>query len=308
MIRVTEKREKIVLALGFFDGVHYGHQALIRKTIKLANEKNCRSGVMTFAEHPLTHIFPAYAPWLITTNDEKIRIMKDMGVDEVYINDFTDTLMKASPKEFIRDYLLQKYPVCHVVVGFNYTFGYKGEGDIQMLMELGERFGFGVTVIPPCVIDGRSVSSTFIRELISTGKVEEVPKYLGRAYGFDGTIVKGKQLGHTVGIPTANLKMRAKLILPNSGVYYTEVGLEGKMYDGLTNLGFNPTFEKHPYSIETYIYDFNARVYGEPMSLTFKAKIRDDIKFDNLDALFAQIRSDIDRIDREYRKHSENIQ
>lgn len=303
---MSNTREKVVLALGFFDGIHYGHQKLIEKSIELAKAKEVKSAVLTFTEHPLTHIFPAYAPWLITTNEEKKQIMKEMGIDEVCLIPFTDTLMKASPKEFIRDYLLQRYDVVHIVVGFNYTFGYKGEGDVLMLKELGSRFNFGVTVIPPFVIDGHSVSSTLIRELISTGKVDEVPAFLGRPYSIRGTVVKGKQLGRTVGIPTANLKLDKKLVLPNQGVYYTKVHTGGKTYDGLTNLGFNPTFDRHPYSIETYIYDFDKQIYGDELELTFKCKIRDEIKFDSVDALFAQIHSDIDKIDRLYRCHGDS--
>lgn len=294
--------EKIVLALGFFDGVHLGHQELINATIKKAEELNCASGVMTFAEHPLTHIFPAYSPWLITTNEEKVQIMKDLGIDYVFLNPFNDQLMCYSPKAFIRDYLLQKYNVAHIVVGFNYSFGFKGEGDIQMLTEFGKRFNFGVTVIPPCIIDGQSVSSTLIRELIGTGKVNEVSTFLGRDYSIEGTIVKGKGLGHTFDIPTANLKMKEKVILPSSGVYYTKIKVRGQEYDGLTNLGFNPTFEKHPYSIETYIYDFDEDIYGDYVTLTFKERVRGEIKFDNLGDLVAQIKSDIRNIHTRYRK------
>ncbi|MEF9919310.1 MAG: bifunctional riboflavin kinase/FAD synthetase, partial [Eubacterium sp.] len=240
---------------GFFDGVHLGHRKLIRKAIEIAEKENCKSGVMTFSEHPLRFIFPSYTPWLITTNAVKVRMMKDMGIDHIFLNPFSEALMKYSPEEFVRDYLLQKYNVKHIVVGFNYSFGYKGEGNITMLKEYGKRYGFDLTVIPPCIINDQSISSTLIRELISTGKVDEVVPLLGRDYSITGTIVKGKGLGHTFEIPTANLKMKDKVILPNPGVYYTKVVINGQVYDGLTNLGFNPTFEKHPYAIETYIYD-----------------------------------------------------
>lgn len=298
-------KEKIVLALGFFDGVHLGHQQLIGATIQKAKELGCESGVMTFREHPLTHIFPTYSPWLITTNDDKVKIMKAMGIDHVFLNPFSERLMCCPPKEFVRDYLLQKYNVAHIVVGFNYTFGYKGEGGIQLLAKLGKRFKFGVTVIPPCIIDGHSVSSTLIRELISTGKVNEVSTFLGRTYSIEGTIVKGKGLGHTFDIPTANLKMKEKVILPSSGVYYTKFKVRDTEYDGLTNLGFNPTFEKHPYSIETYIYDFKDDIYGEQAEITFKERIRGEIKFDGLEDLIAQIKSDISDIDKRFRKQND---
>lgn len=171
-----------------------------------------------------------------------------------------------------------------------------------MLTEFGKRFNFGVTVIPPCIIDGQSVSSTLIRELIGTGKVNEVSTFLGRDYSIEGTIVKGKGLGHTFDIPTANLKMKEKVILPSSGVYYTKIKVRGQEHDGLTNLGFNPTFEKHPYSIETYIYDFDENIYGDYVTLTFKERIRGEIKFDNLGDLVAQIKSDIRNIHTRYRK------
>ncbi|MDO4288919.1 MAG: bifunctional riboflavin kinase/FAD synthetase [Eubacterium sp.] len=301
---MTEKEyngEKIVLALGFFDGIHLGHQKLIQSAIDIAKKEGWVSGVMTFTEHPLRRIFPSYAPWLISTNADKVRIMEAMGIDYVFLNPFTEALMHASPEDFIGGYLLRKYNVGHVVVGFNYTFGYKGAGDIKLLKALGRHFGFGVTVIPPCIVADHSVSSTLIRELISSGRVDEVPEYLGRDYAISGDVVRGKGLGHTVDIPTANLHLPQKVILPSSGVYYTKVTLPDGVYDGLTNLGFNPTFEKHPYSIETYIYDFDEMIYGSPMTLTFKVKIRGEIKFDSLEDLFAQIRSDIVKIDENYR-------
>ena len=294
--------ERIVLTLGFFDGIHLGHQQLMKTAIEIAEKEHCLSGVMTFTEHPLTRIFPTYAPWLISTNADKVERMRAMGIDYVFLNPFTEDLMHASPEEFIGCYLLQKYNVAHVVVGFNYTFGYKGEGDIKLLKAFGKRYGFGVTVIPPCIIDDHSVSSTLIRELISTGRVDEVSKYLGRDYSISGEVVRGKGLGHTVNIPTANLHLSEKVILPSRGVYYTQVRLSDGIYDGLTNLGFNPTFEKHPYTIETYIYDFDRQIYGEPLALSFKNKIRGEIKFETLDELFDQIRSDIKQVDRQYRQ------
>lgn len=294
--------EALVLALGFFDGVHLGHRKIIEATMKAAQEKGIRSGVMTFIEHPLKAIFPAYSPWLITTNEEKIALLSSIGVDTIFLNNFNEALMKYSPEAFVKEYLLSQYNVAEVVVGFNYSFGYKGEGNVDLLKKLGETYGFSVTVVPPCTIHKQVVSSTFIRELISSGRVEDVETYLGRKYRISGTIVRGKGLGHTYNIPTANLKMKEKLILPSSGVYYTKVELEGKYYDGLTNLGFNPTFEKHPYSIETYIYDFDGQIYGEGMALTFLKKVRGEMKFESVDALVERIKEDIIFIDDHYRQ------
>lgn len=302
MTTKTYQGNKIVLALGFFDGVHLGHQALLSETIRIGKNIGCETGVMTFKEHPLELIFPNYTPWLITSNTEKETIIRDFGVDFVFINPFTERLMKLTPEEFITDYLLIKYNVKVIVVGFNYNFGYKGMGTTETLQELGRKYGFSVVILPPFIINTHSVSSTFIRELISCGQIDEVATYLGRKYKLSGIVIPGKGLGHQFGIPTANLKLNKKIILPSTGVYYTSVYYKGRCLHGLTNLGFNPTFEKHPFSIETYIYDFDEDIYNEKITIEFNKKIRDEIKFDTIDDLINQIKKDIRHIRNEYIK------
>lgn len=295
--------EEIVLALGFFDGVHKGHQQIIQHTVARAREKGLKSAIMTFTEHPLNAIFPTYAPFLLTGNIQKIRLMKELGIDYVFLNDFDETLMRLSPQAFIGDYLLGKYNVAEIVVGFNYTFGYKGKGTTDTLKEYGEIFDYEVQVVEPFVIGKQAVSSTFIRQLISSGAVDKVETYLGRKYRVEGPVVIGKGLGHRYDMPTANLRLNEPLILPGSGVYYTTVDFQGQILDGLTNLGFNPTFEKHPYSIETYIYDFEQSIYGDMLGITFENKIRGEIKFSSVDELVTRVKSDIALIDRDYRRH-----
>ncbi|MCH4072825.1 bifunctional riboflavin kinase/FAD synthetase [Pseudoramibacter sp.] len=298
----ANKSQGIVMALGFFDGVHKGHQALLKKTLEVSNEENLESSVMTFKKHPLNLIFPSYAPDLITTNDEKINLIRSFGIQHVYLNDFNERLMNLSSENFIRDYLLKKYNLKHLVVGFNYTFGYKGAGTVETLKKYGKKYHIGISVVPPCIIDGEPVSSTRIRELIKSGKVDEVEPLLGRYYQVKGSIVKGKGLGHQFGVPTANLKLKNKVILPSPGVYYTSIILHNRTFDGLTNLGSNPTFKQHPYSIETYIYDFDEDIYNQTMVIIFKKKIRDEIKFDSVNDLMDRIKSDINYIDKIYHK------
>lgn len=300
MTKTTYHGEEIVLALGFFDGVHLGHQALLKETKIIGENLKCKTGVMTFKEHPLELIFPNYTPWLITSNTEKESMIQGFGVDYVFLNPFTEKLMKLTPEKFITDYLLKKYNVKAVVVGFNYNFGYKGSGTTEILIELGKKHGFSVEILPPFIINTHSVSSTFIRELISCGQVDEIKTFLGRDYALNGVVVLGKGLGHQFGIPTANLKLNKKIILPSTGVYYTHVYYKGRCLQGLTNLGFNPTFEKHPFSIETYIYDFDEDIYGEEITIVFKEKIRDEIKFDSIEDLITQIRKDITLIKNNY--------
>ncbi|KNZ41658.1 bifunctional riboflavin kinase/FAD synthetase [Acetobacterium bakii] len=300
MTKILYQEEAIVLALGFFDGVHLGHQVLLKETVRIGKEMGCKTGVMTFKEHPLELIFPKYTPWLITSNEEKEAMIHELGIDYVFLNHFSETLMRLTPEKFILEYLLKRYNVKAIVVGFNYNFGYKGSGTTEMLEELGEKYGFSVLIIPPCIINKNSVSSSFIRELISCGQVDEVKTFLGRDYSLTGKVVEGKGLGRQFGIPTANLKLKKKMILPNAGVYYSHVYYKGQCFYGLTNLGFNPTFEKHPFSIETFIYDFDKDIYGDDITIVFKKKIRNEIKFETIDELILQIKIDIDNIKKNY--------
>lgn len=300
MTTKTYHGEELVLALGFFDGVHLGHQSILEETKKIGEKLKCKTGVMTFREHPLELIFPNYTPWLITSNSEKESMILESGVDFVFVNPFTEKLMKLTPEKFVTDYLLKKYNVKVVVVGFNYNFGYKGVGNTDTLKELGMKYGFDVEIRPPFIINTHSVSSTFIRELISCGQVDEVKTFLGRNYALSGVVVQGKGLGHQFGIPTANIKLNKKIILPSTGVYYTHVHYKGRSLNALTNLGFNPTFEKHPFSIETYIYDFDEDIYDKEITIEFKKKVRDEIKFDSIDELIVQIKADINHIRKEF--------
>ncbi len=299
-MKAEYQNEPLILVLGFFDGVHLGHQALLKEALKLRAKTGYKTGVMTFTEHPLELIFPKYSPWLITSNDEKKKLIKDFGIDFVFLNKFNEQLMKLSPEEFVTDYLLKRYNVKGLIVGYNYNFGYKGQGTTELLEKLGAIYNFFVKIVSPCVVGKQLVSSTFIRELISCGQVEEVAAFLGRYYGFSGKVIRGKGLGRGFGFPTANIKLEKKRILPNTGVYYTRVCYNHCCYHGLTNLGFNPTFEKHPFSIETYIYDFNKEIYGQTLSIEFLKKIRNEIKFENLDALIKQVNYDIEWIKNNY--------
>lgn len=293
--------EPVVIALGFFDGVHMGHQTLIKEATRKAQKDNIHSAVLSFSNHPLTEIFPRFAPQLLMENDEKIKKLKENNIDFVFLEPFTQELMVLEPEEFITEFLLKKFNIKEIIVGFNYNFGYKGQGNSILLKQLGQKHGFDVTIVPPLILEKDVISSTLIRNLLNEGKVEEVNYYLGEPYKVSGTIKSGKKLGRKFNIPTANLDLETKKALPKSGVYFTHVYIDGKKYDGLTNLGYNPTFQDHPYSIETYIYDFDQNIYGKRMDLEFVHKIRDEIKFENLDKLFSQISSDIQKANLLYR-------
>lgn len=289
------------IALGFFDGVHLGHQQLIRKTLKTAAENGSHSAVLTFLSHPLTEIFPRYAPFLLMTNEEKARKILKMGVDYVIFLPFTDRVRKLSPRAFLKDLLLDEFDTRALIAGYNYSFGYKGEGKAEDLKRFGKAFGFQVFIEKSYLHHGQAVSSTIIRELLGTGDVAKAGELLGEAYQLEGPVQSGKHLGRQYKIPTANLKLTREKLLPKSGVYFTHLWVDGVRYDGLTNLGFNPTFEKHPYAVETYIYDFDEDIYGKDIRLEFVDRIRGDMKFESVDALFRQIHSDIIKVNMLYR-------
>ncbi len=291
----------VALALGFFDGIHLGHQRLLSECESLATRTDARSGLLSFDRHPLMEIFPRYAPFLLMTNEEKAEKALEFGMDYVIFLPFSNKLRKLSPDDFIFSLLLSVFDLRGVVCGFNYSFGYKGKGNAEELKRVLAKKNIPVIISPALNSEGRTVSSTVIRELLETGDVQSAQELLGRAYALNGTIQQGKHLGRQYKIPTANLKTDTLKIMPKSGVYFTRITVDGKSYDGLTNLGHNPTFKDHPYSIETYIYDFNEDIYGKPVKLEFLKRIRSDMKFDSVDALFKQIHSDIIKCNMLYR-------
>lgn len=288
------------IALGFFDGLHLGHQQLIKHMMQIASEKSLESCVVTFDIHPLSLAFPKYAPKLISSNKEKTIILKNMNVDKFVLLPFTEELMNYDPESFIKDILVERLKVNHVVVGFNYNFGYKGKGTAQLLKTLGSEYGFETSIVNPYEIDNQVVSSTFIRNLITGGKVDVAEKYLGRKFTLTGPVIRGKGLGREFNIPTANIRIDKSRITPEPGVYYTHVIYENKEYYGLTNVGFNPTFENHPFSIETYIYDFHQDIYDKEITIIFYKKIRKEKKFKTLEDLIKQIENDIQSIRKKY--------
>lgn len=293
-------KNNTAVALGFFDGIHLGHRKLIETMKKQAKQKNLESCILTFDKHPLTLAFPKYAPKLISSNEEKIQLFDSINVDKLVFLNFNEDMMNCNPTQFVEEILVEQLHVKTVVVGFNYNFGHKGMGTPELLITLGKKHDFDVIIENPIEVDQQVVSSTFIRNLITTGKVDAVEKYLGRKYSISGRVIRGKGLGKTFDIPTANIKVSNDHITPEPGVYYTSVKHNGVFYHGLTNVGYNPTFENHPFSIETYIYDFSKDIYDEIIEIVFIKRIRKEKKFTNLSDLIKQIKHDIETIRQKY--------
>ncbi len=284
--------KNIVIALGTFDGVHVGHQQIINKARSLAKKIEGTSMVVTFSNHPLAIIDAENCPPQISSNAEKEKILEDLGVDVLLNIPFTPSLLSLSPKEFLSllcKYLMPKY----LVVGPNYSFGYKGRGTPQLLKDLGHSFNFIAYIHSEVYYDEFMVSSTKIRNLITAGDMPLANKLLGRPFLFNGIVCKGDQRGRLLGFPTANFLDTTDKILPASGVYITKVRIDDRAYHSITNVGINPTFDGNEKHIETHLIGFSGNLYGKLLSVEFYERIRNEKKFKNIELLKEQIMQDI---------------
>lgn len=281
------------VALGSFDGLHLGHQYLIKEMMIRAEKKGLIKSVFTFNNDVLVQFKTNEANNMLMSNAQKILRFKDMGIELLYLADFTESLMHMIPYEFVKQIIVDKLKAKLVVIGFNYRFGYKAQGDVEFLREAGKNFGFEVVIIDPITSGDRIISSSYIRELISEGLVQKANALLGRPFTISGTIVKGKGRGKGLGFATANLKLDTDYQIPKFGVYKTYTYINGKIYLSVTNIGSNPTFDDVGFSIETHIIDFNKELYGHKIEICLLEFIRKEIKFTNKDELKIQVMDDI---------------
>jgi riboflavin kinase/FMN adenylyltransferase len=279
------------IALGSFDGLHIGHLSLINKVVEIAKKNNGKSIVFTFKNHPRTLIDKENVPKLLMDNDKKVEILKNHNVDIVCFQEFNLEFMKMTPKEFV-EFLVFKYNIKGFVVGFNYKFGYKNLGDVEFLKKLQSEYGYELYVMEPCTYKDEVISSTRIRKALEEGEVFEAAKMLSLPYTISGEIIHGRQIGRTIGFPTANLKYKENFILPKEGVYYTNVLVNNNIYKGITSIGSNPTVDGKVTTVETYILDFFREIYGEKVEVSFIKKIRDMQKFNGVEELKSQLEKD----------------
>lgn len=283
----------IYMALGTFDGVHAGHQAIISRTVEMAKNANCLSSVFTFSNHPLNVINPDYCPPLIITNQEKVNLIADLGVDILFHIPFTNQLLELTPENFVT-LLVNNINLKHVIVGENFTYGYQGAGTPSTLIHAGSVHGFKVDVVRLVDIEGTVVSSTAIRQLIKEGAVKQAAVLLGRFVTITGEVVKGDQRGRNLGFPTANLAIPQGLLVPSDGVYAVHVvDSSGTKFNGVANIGNNPTFTRQTRRIEIHIFDFDRVIYGEQLQVQFLDRIRAEIAFKSIEQLKQQMTNDI---------------
>ncbi len=287
-----------IVVLGSFDGVHRGHRILIQNAKNMAEEIKKKSKindikimVCTFRNHPLSIINNELCPKLIMNNVEKRGLFNKLHVDIVNFMVFNKNLMTISPYEFIEN-LKMHYNVKGIVVGFNYRFGYKNLGDVDLLKKYSESLDYELSVVEPVKVDGEVVSSSGIRHNLLEGNIEKANKFLGRPFMMCGNVIEGKQIGRTIEFPTINLNYDKRFIVPSGGVYGSIVEIKNIFYKGITNVGYNPTVQGKKLSVETHILNFNSDIYGEEAKIYFIEKIRDEKNFGNVDELKKQLTKD----------------
>lgn len=291
---ITDPIPYPVMAIGNFDGVHVGHQTLFRKAAELALAHEGTSIAFTFEPHPLKIIAPEKVPPMLTHFKKKMELIESFGINMVICADFTRKFADQQPRDFSKNILFEKIAVKEIVVGFDYAFGRGREGTIPYLKKMGEEFGFQVHVVEPFKLEGQTVSSSHVRELIEAGQIETASHFLGRNYSIIGPVVAGYKTGQAIGFPTANIDT-SKVQIPGTGVYAVRVVYENESHDGVANIGFNPTFNRDRLSVEVHIFDFNQVIYGKEIEVQFIARIRSEITFKSADDLVVQINQDIDK-------------
>ena len=322
--KINNKNKALSLAFGFFDGVHIGHQAVIKSAVDFGNKYSKKSAVITFQDHPCCFFYNIKPKYIISKHD-KIKMIENLGVDYLYFLKFDEYLSIMSASDYLKEVIIKNFAPTAISTGFNHYFGAKKSGDVQLLKKMQEKFGYKYFEIPPILYDKEIISSTRIRDDFSLGNVEMVNAMLGYDYFLEETVIEGQKLGRELGFKTANLIYPDDLVEIGRGVYQVKVEYNNKTYDGVANYGLRPTVSgKQPSSkhfilssfqdlnserpcdpeinsgrrnlLEVHILNFDKDIYGENIKVTFLKKIREEKKFNSLEDLKSQIKEDINSI------------
>ncbi len=288
----TEITENSGITLGTFDGLHRGHQKLIKNLVSRCKEQGFKSIVYTFANHP-RELTLKNAPKRLINMKKKIEILNNIGIDYLLLLNFDNFQRNIDPEMFVYEILIKKLKMKEMSVGFDCKFGKNASGNTDLLAKLSKKYNFSLSIVEPYIVDNQIVSSTLIRQLIQDGNILKANNLLGRYYSITGNVIKGKQIGRKLGYPTANILIDYNMCLPKGGVYITETIIDSNSYKSVTNVGYNPTFNQKNYNIETHILNFNESLYGNDIDIIFHKRIRDEIKFYTIEQLCTQIDKDI---------------
>jgi len=290
---IRSEKKTVATAMGTFDGLHKGHRQIIKKQKKIAQNTNLATGIYSFYPHPLRIVNPDNAPGYLLSEKQKVNIVKNLKLDYLFQQKFTSDFAKIKFDKFIKNILLNQLDCKYIVVGEDFRFGYQGNGNINSLKKLAKKCNFKVEIVKPLIIEGKVVSSSYIRKLIKKGKVTKVSKFLGNNFEIKGKVIKGEGRGKKLGYPTANLKLNTDYVLPPAGVYAGFVHYNDCIYKGIGYFGYKPTFSKKNYNIEIHIFNFSDNIYGEKLNFELVKYIRKDLCFENETDLINQIQNDI---------------
>lgn len=285
---------KPIITIGVFDGVHVGHQKLLKKLVKKARRKKRKSVIITFKPHPYRVLRPHKTPPMLLSLSHRLKLLEMEGINIAVVLDFDKRLMRLSPEAFIKNILIGIFDTGELYVGEKFTLGYKKKGDAKTLKRLCLKYGFNLNVVKYKRINGQSISSTLIRKLVTEGRLREAAKGLGRRVSLLGTVARGDGRGRILGFPTSNLDLHHEAV-PPAGVYAVLARLDKKNYNAVVNIGFRPTFKRYlkERTVEVHIFDFNKKIYGRDLEIIFVKKIREERRFKNRNHIREQIKKDI---------------
>ena len=292
---ITHPFDAVSVAVGMFDGLHVGHQSLIRAAVDDARGNGRPSVVFTFDRHPAELIAPDRVPGYLSTPRQRETLLQNLGVDHMVVARFDRRFRELSPEAFLHFVLYGVLGAAALFVGEDFHFGRNQQGDVEYLREAQTRFGYTLQVHPPVLVAGERASSTRVRALLREGEPAAVMEMLGHPYVLNGVVVGGEKLGRDLGYPTANLRLNRAQVLPKDGIYAVWGDVRGMRLKGACSIGMRPTVGGTERTVETYLLDFNADIYGEEMDVEFVARLRDELKFDSLEPLIEQIGFDVEQ-------------
>jgi riboflavin kinase/FMN adenylyltransferase len=302
-VRIVEGIENLPLAdepsvvtVGFFDGVHLGHRAVFARTVDAARERAVRAVAITFDRHPREVLKPGSEPRLLTTIERRASLIESTGIDDLVVLAFTSEFSQIPAEGFVERVLVGGVHAVHAVMGANFTFGHRAAGTVENLPQLGTPFGLTAEGVPLVEVEGRTVSSSSIREALSAGDLSWPRTALGRRFVLDGEVVSGHGRGKGLGFPTANLRTWPRLLLPGQGIYAGVAEHRGRRHSAAIDVGTNPTFGTDPLHTEAFLLDYEGDdLRGEPLAIEFWERLRDEVRYDSMDELIAAIADDVER-------------
>lgn len=288
----SNSQKPLALSIGMFDGVHLGHQSIINKLNRISESKNLESGILTFWPHPRKVFNPRDDLKLLNTIEEKTYLLQKNGLQQLFLKEFDEDFRNLAGEEFVKQILVEKLQVKHLIIGYDHTFGKNRSGDFSLLKKMGPELGFEVEQVEAVSYKDLNISSTQIRNALSNGDILSANEMLGYNYSVSGTVIHGKKIGRTIGYPTANIEVDSIKLLPKKGAYIVDVFVKDQHYKGMLSIGTNPTVEGKTISVEVYILDFNKDIYGQEISVNFRDFLHEEIKFKGLEELMVRLDED----------------